>query len=98
MPIQLKSTYTSILFSALITFALMAGQPYSSNASEQLDHRDEMLDNVYTPLWMGDPSPRPQDEVKTESNRYTREQLDLRDEMVNNVYTPLWMDTQDPSF
>jgi len=100
MTIQLKSINTSILFSALVTFALITGQPHSSNASEQLELRDEMINNVYTPLWMGsqDPLARPQGEVKAESNGNTSEQQVLRDEMIDNVYTPLWMGSQDPSF
>ncbi len=97
MTAQLKSINTSILFSALVTFALITGQPHSSNASEQLNH-DEMIDHVYTPAWMGSNNsvPGPQDEVKSESQS-SSEQLELRDEMIDHVYTPLWMGSIDPA-
>jgi hypothetical protein len=91
MTVQLESKITSIIFSVLVTFAIIAGQPYSSNASEQLDQRDEMMDTVYTPLWMGDPLLKPQGEVKAESQLKSSKQLNHRDEMMDNVYTPLWM-------
>jgi hypothetical protein len=90
MTTQLKSIIPSILFSALVTFAFITGQPHSSNASEQPDLRDEIIGHVYTPHWSGDSLLKPQGEVKAESNRYTNEQLGLRDEIIGHVYTPHW--------
>ena len=97
MTIQLKTKYTTIFFSALVAFALLIGQPLSSNASDQLELHDEMINHVYTPHWMVEALPKTQEEVKTESSQYASEQLELRDEMINHVYTPHWMEPKDQS-
>jgi hypothetical protein len=96
MTTLLKSKNTSIFFSALVAFALMTGQPYSSIASDQPELRDEIVDHIYIPLWMGDPLSLPKGEYKGEAVQYSSEQLGLRDEIVKDVYAPLWMGAPSP--
>ena len=88
MTTLLKSKNTSIFFSALVAFALMTGQPYSSIASEEFGLRDEMVGDVYAPHGKGAPSPLPKGEYKGEPRQYTSKDFELRDEMVGDVYAP----------